>query len=82
MGRFVVYELLEGLSIIVIKIRVESLNKKIDSGDKFFSEVGKLNVDLLVEMFLRGKIIEEELIFSYRDVVRSFSLYTSVRRKV
>lgn len=80
-GRLVAHESPEGPSTTVTKIRVEPLNKKTDSGDKSLSEAGKLNADLPVEMSPRGKTIEEELISSHRDAVRSSSPHTSVRRK-
>ena len=80
-GRLVAHESPEGPSTTVTKIRVEPLNKKTDSGDKSLSEAGKLNADLPVEITPRGKTIEEELISSHRDAVRSSSPHTSVRRK-
>jgi len=80
-GRLIGHESPEGPSTTVTKIRVEPLNKKTDSGDKSLSEAGELNTDLLVEITPRGKTIEEELISSHSDAVRSSSPHTSVRRK-
>ena len=80
-GRLIGHESPEGTSTTVTKIRVEPLNKKTDSGEKSLSETGKLNTDLPVETTSRGKTIEEELISSHNDAVRSSSPHTSVRRK-
>ena len=80
-GRLIGHESPEGPSTTVTKIRVEPLNKKTDSGDKSLSEAGELNTDLLVEITPRGKTVEEELISSHTDAVRSSSPHTSVRRK-
>ena len=80
-GRLIGHESPEGMSTTVTKIRVEPLNKKTDSGEKSLSEAEKLNTDLPVENTPRGKTIEEELISSHKDAVRSSSPHTSIRRK-
>ena len=80
-GRLIGHESPEGMSTTVTKIRVEPLNKKTDSGEKSLGEAEKLNTDLPVENTPRGKTIEEELISSHKDAVRSASPHTSIRRK-
>lgn len=76
-GRLICYELFEGISIVVIKIKVEFLNvKRVD-----FLEI-LLSKEFILESILKGCIVEEELIFRYKDVGRLFSFYISVRRKV
>lgn len=80
-GRLIGHESPEGTSTTVTKIRVEPLNKKTDSGGKSLGEAGKLNADFQAENTPRGKTIEEELISSHKDAVRSSSPHTSVRRK-
>ena len=80
-GRLIGHESPEGMSTTVTKIRVEPLNKKTDSGEKSLGEAEKLNTDLPVENTPRGKTIEEDLISSHKDAVRSASPHTSIRRK-
>ena len=80
-GRLIGHESPEGTSTTVTKIRVELLNKKTDSSEKSLREAGNLNTDFPVEITPRGRTLEEELISSHNDAVRSSSPHTSVRRK-
>lgn len=80
-GRLIGHESPEGSSTTVTKIRVEPLNKKIDSAAKSLSGAEQLTTDIPAVNTPRGRTIEEELISRHKDTVRSSSPHTSVRRK-
>lgn len=80
-GRLIGHESPEGSSTTVTKIRVEPLNKKSDSGTKSLSGAEQSTTDIPAVNTPRGRTIEEELISSHKDAVRSSSPHTSVRRK-
>lgn len=80
-GRLIGHESPEGTSNFVTKIRVEPLNKKIDSATKSLGGAVQLTTDVPATNTPRGKTVEEELISSHKDVARSSSPHTSVRRK-
>lgn len=74
-GRLIGHESPEGTNTTVTKIRVEPLNNKIDAAAlPLTEESSSVNTP-------RGRTVEEELISSHHDVVRSSSPHTSVRRK-
>ena len=82
MGRLICHESPEGSSTIVTKIRVEPLTGKIESGVQPVSDPGgsdHSNTESVSSP--RGRTVEEELISSDKDVVRSSSPHTSVKRK-
>lgn len=75
-GRLIGHESPEGTSTIVTKIRVEPLSvKKIEMAAVQSAEESSSS------RTPRGRTVEEELISSHSDVVRSSSPHTSVRRK-
>lgn len=80
-GRLIGHESPEGTSTTVTKIRVELLNKKVDNGTKSLSGAEQVATDIPAVNATRGRTIEEELISSHQDAVRSSSPHTSVRRK-
>ena len=82
MGRLICHESPEGSSTTVTKIRVEPLTGKIESGVQPVSDPGgsdHSNTESVSSP--RGRTVEEELISSDKDVVRSSSPHTSVKRK-
>lgn len=75
-GRLICHESPEGTSTVVTKIKVEPLNvKRVDSSETLPSKESTL------ESTLKGRTVEEELISRHKDVGRSSSPHTSVRRK-
>ena len=74
-GRLTGHESPEGTSTVVTKIKVEPLNMKVGTGASH-STTASPSVNLS-----RGRTVEEELISSHKDGVRSSSPHTSVRRK-
>lgn len=77
-GRLIGHESPEGTSTVITKIRVEPLNQKIGTSGAVASQATTESPSVSTP---RGRTVEEELISSHKDVVRSSSPHTSIRRK-
>ena len=83
-GRLICHESPEGLSTTVTKIRVEPLNNKSETGSKLVTEPvasQQSTTESSTANTPRSRTVEVEFISSHKDVVRSSSPHTSVRRK-